>query len=69
MRKRLLATLIGVALLWFCIVAYQENVFRQEMTYRVDNHAQVAELVDAPASGAGYRKVVEVQVLSWAPLE
>jgi hypothetical protein len=33
------------------------------------NHlnAQVAELVDALASGASDRKVVEVQVLSWAP--
>src|SRR5437868_10507223 len=30
--------------------------------------AQVAELVDAPASGAGARKGVEVRVLSWAPL-
>ena len=30
--------------------------------------AQVAELVDALASGASDRKVVEVQVLSWAPL-
>ena len=30
--------------------------------------AQVAELVDALASGASYRKVVEVQVLSWAPI-
>ena len=29
--------------------------------------AQVAELVDALASGASGRKVVEVQVLSWAP--
>lgn len=29
--------------------------------------AQVAELVDAPASGAGARKGVEVRVLSWAP--
>jgi hypothetical protein len=29
--------------------------------------AQVAELVDALASGASYRKVVEVQVLFWAP--
>jgi len=27
----------------------------------------VVELVDTPASGAGDRKVVEVQVLSWAP--
>ncbi len=29
--------------------------------------AQVAELVDAPASGAGACKGVEVRVLSWAP--
>ena len=29
--------------------------------------AQVAELVDALASGASIRKDVEVQVLSWAP--
>ena len=29
--------------------------------------AQVAELVDAPASGAGIRKGVEVRVFSWAP--
>ena len=28
----------------------------------------MAELVDAPASGAGARKGVEVRVLSWAPL-
>ena len=31
-------------------------------------HAQMAELVDAPASGAGTRKGVEVRVLFWAPL-
>ena len=30
--------------------------------------AQVAELVDALASGASVRKDVEVRVLSWAPL-
>ena len=30
--------------------------------------AQMAELVDAPASGAGDRKVVEVRVLFWAPV-
>ena len=34
---------------------------------RLDN-AQVAELVDALASGASDRKVVKVRVLSWAPL-
>ena len=31
--------------------------------------AQVAELVDALASGASGRKVVEVRVFSWAPSE
>ncbi len=31
-------------------------------------HAEVAELVDALASGASGRKVVEVQVLSSVPL-
>ena len=31
------------------------------------NNAQMAELVDALASGASDRKVVEVQVLFWAP--
>ena len=31
-------------------------------------HAQVAELVDALASGASGRKVVKVRVLSWAPI-
>jgi len=30
--------------------------------------AQMAELVDAPASGAGSRKGVEVRVLFWAPI-
>ena len=30
--------------------------------------AQVAELVDALASGASGRKVVEVRVFSWAPI-
>src|SRR6185312_9214744 len=29
--------------------------------------AQMVKLVDAPASGAGDRKVVEVRVLFWAP--
>ena len=28
----------------------------------------MAKLVDAPASGAGDRKIVEVRVLFWAPL-
>ncbi len=29
--------------------------------------AQMAELVDAPSSGGGARKGVEVRVLFWAP--
>ena len=33
-----------------------------------DFWAQVAELVDALASGASGRMVVEVRVFSWAPL-
>ena len=33
-----------------------------------DARAQVAELADALASGASGRKVVEVRVLSWAPV-
>ena len=32
-----------------------------------NNKAQVAKLVDALASGASDRKVVEVRVFSWAP--
>ena len=36
-------------------------------TSKTKHRAQVAELVDAPASGAGARKGVEVRVLSWAP--
>ena len=34
---------------------------------RPATRAQMAELVDAPASGAGARKGVEVRVLFWAP--
>ena len=37
------------------------------MSYPLLVHAQVAELVDALASGASGRKVVEVRVFSWAP--
>src|SRR5699024_9620485 len=33
----------------------------------VQRLAQVAELVDAPASGAGEGNLVEVRVFSWAP--
>jgi hypothetical protein len=35
---------------------------------KLDRNAQVAELADALASGASGRKVVEVRVLSWAPI-
>jgi hypothetical protein len=35
----------------------------------IEEYAQVVELVDTLASGASDRKVVEVQVLFWAPLQ
>ena len=38
-----------------------------DRTKRHATRAQMAELVDAPASGAGARKGVEVRVLFWAP--
>jgi hypothetical protein len=41
------------------------STLRFLMAHDVD--AQVAELVDALASGASGRKVVEVRVFSWAP--
>ena len=31
--------------------------------------AQMVKLVDTPASGAGDRKVVEVRVFFWAPIQ
>ena len=34
----------------------------------IQGYAQVVELVDTLASGASDRKVVEVQVLFWAPI-
>ena len=37
------------------------------LTNNLQEIAQVAELVDALASGASGRKVVEVRVFSWAP--
>ena len=40
---------------------------RAPAPYSLPPHAQMAELVDAPASGAGVRKDVEVRVLFWAP--
>ena len=41
---------------------------RKQSTQKSLRNAQVVKLVDTPASGAGPRKGVEVQVLSWAPL-
>ena len=35
----------------------------------VIKYAQVVELVDTPVSETGPRKGVQVQVLSWAPLQ
>ena len=50
--------------------AVDKHLDRRHMarpTINLRSRAQVAELVDAPASGAGDRKVVEVRVLFWAP--
>src|SRR3974390_1136669 len=41
--------------------------FGKPQSYRKGCQAQVAELVDALASGASARKGVEVRVFSWAP--
>jgi hypothetical protein len=35
----------------------------------VADTAQMVKLVDTPASGAGDRKVVEVRVFFWAPVQ
>ena len=35
----------------------------------VEDDAQMVKLVDTPASGAGDRKVVEVRVFFWAPIQ
>jgi hypothetical protein len=35
----------------------------------VEDAAQMVKLVDTPASGAGDRKVVEVRVFFWAPIQ
>lgn len=35
----------------------------------VSDTAQMVKLVDTPASGAGDRKVVEVRVFFWAPIQ
>ncbi len=34
-----------------------------------EDAAQMVKLVDTPASGAGDRKVVEVRVFFWAPIQ
>ena len=49
----------------------RDPIFELTKTAAVHNHvaiAQMAELVDAPASGAGVCMDVEVRVLFWAPL-
>ena len=48
------------------IVALTHLVCRCKLR-ALNTYAQVVKLVDTPASGAGGRKAVEVQVLSWAP--
>ena len=49
------------------IVALTHLVCRCKLR-ALNTYAQVVKLVDTPASGAGGRKAVEVQVLSWAPV-
>ena len=44
--------------------AYPQPCFEDRLC---DKSAQMAELVDAPSSGGGARKGVEVRVLFWAP--
>lgn len=44
-----------------------QTQFRASISCYTFTRAQVAKLVDAPASGAGVRKDVEVRVFSWAP--
>ena len=44
-----------------------DNKMVEDYALFPSSDAQVAELVDALASGASDRKVVEVRVFSWAP--
>ena len=48
-------------------VSYILPLFSREEFRDGINKAQMAELVDALASGASDRKVVKVRVLFWAP--
>lgn len=50
-------------------VAAAWNVNRRRRAQRIVKYADVAELVDALASGASVRKDVEVQVLSSVPFQ
>ena len=49
-------------------LVHNRSVLRQEHNRRL-LRAQMAELVDAPASGAGTGNGVEVRVLFWAPFQ
>ena len=57
----------------FTGIEAKENDFESEPNLASKNHArirfvaQMAKLVDAPASGAGGCKTVEVRVFFWAP--
>ena len=63
---------IWVATAWpdaYSIMSSEKELARFAVNHYHARHvAQVAELVDALASGASVHLDVEVQVLSWAPL-
>ena len=45
------------------------RIVRHINSGNVADTAQMVKLVDTPASGAGDRKVVEVRVFFWAPIQ
>ena len=45
------------------------RIVRHINSGNAEDHAQMVKLVDTPASGAGDRKVVEVRVFFWAPIQ
>ncbi len=49
------------------VIKVQKSVDTERLPRTSLSVARMAELVDAPASGAGTRKGVEVRVLFWAP--
>jgi hypothetical protein len=45
------------------------RIVRDINSGNAEDAAQMVKLVDTPASGAGDRKVVEVRVFFWAPIQ